>query len=245
VIARLVLALATALWLPATAWGQNQADLSPDLVHERFAKCGYDVTPPVLLGQQSLGTSVRIAPLGPGDELHFLAVRDPQDRERDDGRSLAILRFRDSQRAGQVFQESVDAVVLADRMEASAQPGGPGAVGPAPSTQFTTDRGPPLLLGHGLSVWRQNVAMVQLGTPPSTLMTEIRAELGRRGVDPAQATSQEYEAATEAALSRMRPRARESLRRAPYGVDRDFVACLEGQQAARIELATDPLALSR
>src|SRR5688572_4706748 len=95
-----MLAVATTLWLPVSpVGGQHQVAMSPELVHERFVKCGYDVTPPVLLGQLPLGTAVQVAPRRRGQQLHFLAIRDPQDWERDDGRSLAVLRFRDSQRS--------------------------------------------------------------------------------------------------------------------------------------------------
>jgi hypothetical protein len=115
-------------------------------------------------------------------------------------------------------------VALADRVQALA--GEPNSGGDRlPGPVLNVDHGPPLLLGHGLSVWRGNVAMAQLTTPPVALVREVAAELDSHGLDATQASAREYDAA--AALAKVKPRLLEDPSRSPYGVDRDFVGCLE------------------
>jgi hypothetical protein len=69
--------------------------------------------------------------------------------------------------------------------------------------------------------------MAQLATPPVALVREVAAELDSHGLDALQATARQYDAAAEAALAKVKPRLLEDPSRSPYGVDRDFVGCLE------------------
>jgi hypothetical protein len=76
---------------------------------------------------------------------------------------------------------------------------------------FSTDHGPQLLPGYGASVWRANVAMVQSDLGTLSSMHVVDAQTGDASVN----RPELYELGFGWGLL-------------DYGVDRDFVACLEG-----------------
>jgi hypothetical protein len=202
-------------------------DLSPPRAEERFERCGYEVAAPSRLSDHPPTLVPRFTPVEPADDVVVFVVRDAGEVHREDGRSLAVLIFPNAARATAAFEEGVRLVALADRVQALAAEPNSG-VDRLPGPVLNVDHGPPLLLGHGLSVWRGNVAMAQLATPPMALIREVAAELDSHGLDATQASARQYDAAAEAALAKVKPRLlEEDPSRSPYGVDRDFVGCLE------------------
>jgi hypothetical protein len=83
------------------------------------------------------------------------------------------------------------------------------------------------LLGHGRSVWRSNIALVQLLTPPVTLLPAVAAALDQRPADAGPPTPADYATALQAALTQLRPRRHVDPTVPPSAVDPDLVGCLE------------------
>jgi hypothetical protein len=221
----IIVAMLMVLLSGAPATATADAPTWPPLeVQERFVHCGYEASVPGALGAIPPTLLPRLTPIAPDDDVAVLVVRDPGEGLREDGRSVSVLVFPDQAHAAETFAQGTRLAAVADRLQAAARD--PDAEAPTVGLA-DPDRGPPLLLGHGRSVWRGNVALAQLLTPPATLLPAVAAELERRGADAGPPTPADYAAALQAALAQLRPRRHVDPLAPLSAVDQDFVACLD------------------
>jgi hypothetical protein len=200
----------------------DTSDLTPARAGERFQHCGYEASSPTALNDSPRTLLPRFTPIDPIDGVTVFVVRDAGDSAREDGRSLAVLVFPTGDRARAAFDQGKRLAMVAESIESASPLDDLSSV----TSRFNEDHGPPLFFGHGPSVWRRNLAMAQLATPPVTLVQEAAAELDRRGLG-AKATPADYDAAVKTALARTKPRQKDDPRGAKYAIDRDFVGCLD------------------
>lgn len=224
IIAALLLPL---LWIPQPTTAEAAPiELAPPRAAERFDRCSFEASTPTALSAAPLTLTPRFTPIDPHDQVADFVVRDSGETDREDGRSLVVLVFRDQGQATAAFDRGAKLATVAAGLQGMTLTIGPDGAATLPALKLSPDHGPPLLFGYGLSVWRGNIALAQLTTPPVGLLQETAAELERRGVasrpDPT-----DYETALRAAAVRTKPRRHDDPRRAPYEVDQDFVNCLE------------------
>jgi len=217
--------------LMATIWTVNLADasadtesLSSDAAEQQFKDCGYEVVPSGRVSNHPATLLPRFTPIEQPDSVSLFVVRDAGEAMREDGRSLTVIVFPTIEGAEHTFQEGARLTRITDQVGRFASQHGI-ATGP-PFPPVDTNTGPPLFLGHGPSVWRRNVAINQLTTPPVTAVRETAAELEQRGLEVDAASEAEFSAAAQRAMEKTKPRSKE-LSRSP--VDRDFVRCLDSR----------------
>ena len=158
--------------------------------------------------------------------MAIFVVRDPGETNREDGRAVTVLVFRDQDQAQAAFDRGAKLATVAAGLESAAMAAAPDGPLAPPALDLSPDHGPPLFFGHGLSVWRGNLALAQLATPPVSLLQETATELEQRNVGTRPGPT-DYEAALRAAAARTKSRRHDDPRRAPYEVDQDFVACVD------------------
>ena len=221
VTATLVATICTVKFADASQGGES---LSPDAAEQQFKACGYDVIPSGRVSNYPATLLPRFTPIERADTVTLLVVRDAGETTREDGRSLTAIVFPTIAEAEYTFQEGARLTRVTDQAERFASAHGV-FTGP-PMLPVDINVGPPLFLGHGPSVWRRNVALTQLTTPPITGVRETAAELEQRGLDAGSANEAEFSAAVQRALEKTKPRSKD-LSQSP--VDRDFVRCLDSQ----------------
>jgi hypothetical protein len=228
IAALLVLVLGLAQLTTASA---AVTTLAPPQAQERFTQCGFDASTPTALDAAPLTLPARFTPLEPHEQVAIFVVRDIGETTREDGRALTVLVFQDQDQAQAAFARGAKLATVAAGLQDAA--GAVASDGPAapPALKLSPDHGPPLLFGHGLSVWRGNLALAQLATPPVRLLQETATALEQRNVALRPGPA-DYEAALRVAAARTKSRRHDDPRGAPYEVDQDFVACVDGAQPA-------------
>jgi hypothetical protein len=205
--------------------------LVPPRAQERFNQCGFDASNPITLDAAPLTLPARFTPIEPHEQVAFFVVRDTGETNREDGRALTVLVFQDQDQAKAAFDRGAKLATVAAGLQGAAVAVAPDGPENPPALKLSPDHGPPLFFGHGLSVWRENLALAQLATPPVKLLQETATELEQRNVALRPGPA-DYEAALQAASTRTKSRRHDDPRRALYEVDRDFVACVDGAQPA-------------
>jgi hypothetical protein len=222
--ATLVATISAAGLADASHASQESENLTPEAAERQFTACGYEVIPSGRVSDHPATLLPRFTPIEHPDTAALFVVRDAGETTREDGRSLTAVVFPTLAEAEHVFQDGARLMRVADQVQRLES--GHGVDTGPPPLPVDTDLGPPLFLGHGLTVWRRNVALTQLITPPVTAVRATADELERRGLDAASASRSEFTGAAQRALAATKPRSAESTR---SPVDRDFVRCLGGQ----------------
>jgi hypothetical protein len=185
--------------------------------------CGYASGPVTRAAADPPGSLPWLVPLERGSEPLMFFVRDAEDVGRVDGRLFAVLVFPDTAGAERLYAAA----------RSKAAESGP-SVSVASSAAFladsvTRDRGPALVRGGSLTVWRDTVAALQLTAPAEPSALDIALQLSKHGAELATATPEQVRRAVELARTDLKPRSRDDLTTSPYGVDRDFVECLDSR----------------
>lgn len=223
VVGMLVGLLLAAAPLAGDAQVRDGLTLTPTEVRDQFAGCGYATVSPAMLAQSRIQTAPWLTDWSQGADVSTLFVRDAGELDRWDGRALLVIVFTEPAQALAAYQRGASGGPPSD-----STPSTNVASADLEARTFTENRGPALAPGYGSSVWRHNVALTQLlALPPNKFLLEIATELRGHGHRLDDASDDDLEAARSAVFGRMAPRAREDLRASTFGVDRDFVACLE------------------
>jgi hypothetical protein len=182
-------------------------------------QCGYVTGPVTRAAVESRGILPWLVPPEPGAEPLMFFARDPQDVGRLDGRLFTVLVFPDEERAQRVY-----AAARGGPADARRPTNGLPAFR---ADDVTLDRGPILVQGAGPTVWRGSLTAFQLTVPPEPPVLDIAVQLRRQGAELATATPDQVRQAIDDARGQLKARSRDDLAASPYGVDRDFVDCLD------------------
>ena len=209
-----LITLATLFGIPTADDSAVSAAQAESLIQE----CGYVTGPVTRAAADSRGMLPWLVPPEPGAEPLMFFARDAQDVGRLDGRLFTILVFPDEARAQRLYTTAREGVADA-RHSTNGFPA-------FRADDVTLNRGPVLVQGAGPTIWRGSVTAFQLTVPPEPPVLDIAVQLRKQGVELATASQDQVRQAIETARGQLKARSRDDLASSPYGVDRDFVDCL-------------------
>jgi hypothetical protein len=218
-----VLTLMGALIVTGSALGISTVEgdtVAASQVEATVQGCGYASSPMTRASSDPPGSLPWLTPLESGAEPMVFFARDPEDIGRLDGRLFAVLVFPDEIAAERLFTAAKGRGTDPGRL---ADPRGRAFL----ADDMTRDRGPVLVKGASRTVWRGSVAAQQLMVPPEPTTLDIAVQIHALGAELASATSDQLRSAIDRARAELKPRSHDDLRTSPFGVDHDFVDCLD------------------